>query len=294
MHDFSKPITEFKLRMNARMQTAHMYLIHKGEKMDDTSIINDFNNFITVIIRSEAYSSVCREIYGVPIKQMNMCNKSQYETLLHEAEETIKKFQHIKSIPNILDLGCGTGAFLNELVCKHNVEGLGIDFVTTAMTDIRMNKHKNVQFQSLNIDNLNSLKGTFSLILAIDSLFLIKDINKTIEVLFSKCKAGGKIIIAASEYGFDSRAQALIDKGETCIDSALRHNHISYRAIDTTQEECDYWQTMVQIITKYQTAFEHEGTLALFESRIEEAAGCLPLIKNGKSKRKIYIAEKNT
>ncbi len=249
--------------------------------MDKEEMRLDFDKYIAMVLRSDAYSAFARDLYGYDLKLINMLDRGQLERILDEIARV--------ECGNILDVGCGTGDLLCHVAKLKKCGGLGIDFTASPASNPRFSALRGVSFRTLDIENLADIEGTYSVILAIDSLFTAEDIDGTIRDILRLREPGGTIIIAFSEYGFDERGAGLIRNGDTRIDVALRNAGIPYVAVDATADELRYWESTLELANKHKDLFVAEGSAVLCEGRLEEASYIIDMIRNGNSKRAIYL-----
>jgi SAM-dependent methyltransferase len=95
--------------------------------------------------------------------------------------------------PQLLDVGCGTGAFLHYCQ-KHHLESTGLEPVERARA-IATKAHPRV------FADIHQLDGrTYDIITLWHVLEHLKDLNQTIDILRHRLKPTGKIFIAVPNY----------------------------------------------------------------------------------------------
>lgn len=97
---------------------------------------------------------------------------------------------------SILELGCGTGDLLNGLKPKR---GVGIDF-SVKMMDIAKKKYPHLEFRLDDIEQINGWGETFDILILADVVGHLMDIEKTLRLLQTFCRADTRIIV--SYYNF--------------------------------------------------------------------------------------------
>jgi SAM-dependent methyltransferase len=94
----------------------------------------------------------------------------------------------------VLDLGCGTGALLNQLKPSY---GVGIDF-SEGMVEIARAKHPHLTFIHADVealDDLAELKGPFDVIVMSDTIGTLDDCQETFRSLHRLCTLDTRIIV---------------------------------------------------------------------------------------------------
>ena len=94
----------------------------------------------------------------------------------------------------VLDLGCGTGALLNQLKPAH---GVGVDF-SQAMIEIARTKYPHLTFIHGDVEalgDLAELRGPFDVILMSDTIGTLDDCQATLRSLHRLCTPDTRIIV---------------------------------------------------------------------------------------------------
>ena len=109
--------------------------------------------------------------------------------------EKTRKYLEASNI--VLDYGCGTGLFCNEIA--DNVKVIYAIDISSKMIAIAKNngekrKIKNIEYLHSTIYDENSKRGSFDVILAFYILHLLEDIDKTMQRINELLKPGGLLI----------------------------------------------------------------------------------------------------
>lgn len=95
----------------------------------------------------------------------------------------------------VLDLGCGPGELIEELLHRHtDLDITGLDF-SQGMLDISKKRNPKAKHLLLDVSNLDELDERFHIILSTHSLPYYKNPKKVIEDLYQLLEDDGKIIM---------------------------------------------------------------------------------------------------
>lgn len=59
--------------------------------------------------------------------------------------------------------------------------------------------------------------------------------------------------------------------------------------MERSADELCYWESTLELAKKHEARFVAEGSAVLCEGRLEEASYIIDMIRNGNSKRAIYL-----
>lgn len=99
---------------------------------------------------------------------------------------------------NVLDVGCGTGLLLEELLAHANP--VGVDFSNLAMDYCRQRGIE--QLTRARVEAMPFGEKTFDLMLALDLLEHVEDDGGLIRELWRICRPGGHLLITVPAYPF--------------------------------------------------------------------------------------------
>jgi len=241
---------------------------------------DDFNRLIDRSTSSNAYLDFCEELYSYRMYLFNMMDKYQLDYL----------FNSISILRNdtILDLGCGTGDILNNLVKKYDCHGIGIDQLSQ---EIIKKTSKNISYIDGNIDTLSYYGIMPNITLSIDSLYFSSDLDGLIMSLRSI--KNNRLYLYYSQYIFDemTRDKTILHHDHTKVAKFLQKNLISYRTVDYCANEYSIYENALKILPKYKKAFESEGNNDLYETKLTENRSGKDLYDKGLASRYLYIIE---
>ncbi|MBP1761840.1 MAG: hypothetical protein H6Q64_1382 [Firmicutes bacterium] len=241
-------------------------------------IKNEFNDLIACATSSEVYLDYCAELYGYRMYLFNMMDKYQLDYLFNNVS--------ISKNDSILDLGCGSGSILNYLIQKYQCQGTGIDLLNT---EIIKKDHKLLTYINGNIDELESYSLSPNITISVDSLYFSSRLDRLLNVL-TKIN-GNRLYLYYSQYVFDKNNEDknILKCNYTRLAESLKKAGIKYRTIDYSESERYLYEKAMQILPKYEEAFEQEGNKGLFEKKMNENKLGKELYDNNCASRYLYF-----
>ncbi|HRN69716.1 MAG TPA: class I SAM-dependent methyltransferase [Candidatus Woesebacteria bacterium] len=121
-----------------------------------------------------------------------------YRQMINDVEKAVE----IKNTNSVLDVGCGTGNFIAHMINQNSkAEFIGIDIADTML---QRAQHKvssaNVILRQENLNNpLPFPNNYFDRIIAINSLYAVRDPNVTVSELWRVLKRGGTMVVVNPE-----------------------------------------------------------------------------------------------
>lgn len=241
-------------------------------------IKNEFNDLIDNATSSEAYLDYCTELYGYRMYLFNMMDRFQLDYLFNNIS--------ISKNDSILDLGCGSGSILNYLMQKYQCQGTGIDQLNT---EIIKKDNKLFTYINGNIDELKSYSVSPNITISVDSLYFSSRLDRLLNIL-TKIK-GNRLYLYYSQYIFDEKNEDknILKCDHTRVAESLKKAGIKYKTIDYSENERNLYEKAMQILPKYEKAFEQEGNKGLFEKKMNENKLGKELYDNNCANRFLYI-----
>ncbi|HWP96046.1 MAG TPA: class I SAM-dependent methyltransferase [Syntrophomonadaceae bacterium] len=240
----------------------------------------DFNQLINCATASTAYLDFCEETYGYRMHFFNMMDKEQLDYLFNSV--------FVSKSDTILDLGCGTGCILDNLVKKYACQGIGIDQLDEPT--VRRCSPR-ISYIEGDLDALADYHMKTTLTLAVDSLYFSNDLDRLIRQL--KGMENNRLYLYYSQYIFDEtkKDETLLHCDHSRLASILRKNDISYRVVNYSNNEHVLYEKALKALPKYQEALVSEGNGDLYEKKIREYRSGKEMYDKGLASRYLYIAE---
>ena len=245
---------------------------------------DSFGKMLVQKEKSKTYGKFCKELHGKNISQFNMMDMEQLNKLL----ELLEIGEHQK----ILDLGCATGTiteYISDITKAHIV---GIDFADTAINwaqERTKEKQDRLKFITMDMNALDFPKESFDAIIAIDTLYFVGDINKTIQKMKSILKKNGKLGIFFSQMVKTEEDKDKLLPNKTIFAQTLIKNNLKFRTWDFTDSVKEFWKRNISIAESLKNEFAKEGNSHIYESRINEAKSILTFVDSDRISRYLYI-----
>ncbi|HNX92844.1 MAG TPA: hypothetical protein PKI17_04900, partial [Syntrophomonas sp.] len=140
-----------------------------------------------------------------------------------------------------------------------------------------------------NIDELKSCSVSPNITISVDSLYFCSRLDRLLEVL-TKIN-GNRLYLYYSQYIFDEKNEdkSILKCDHTRVAESLKKAGIKYKTIDYSENERDLYEKAMQILPKYEKAFEQEGNESLFEKKMNENKLGKELYDNNRANRYLYI-----
>lgn len=242
---------------------------------------DEFSEKIGRLTKSSAYLDYCEEVYGYRIYLFNMMDKKQIDFVLNSIPMSTED--------TVLDLGCGCGSILNLLVNKYGCRGIGIDQLNS---DVLERTGREITYINGDIDKLSHYNLKPTITLSIDSLYFSKDLDMLVRQL--KSLENNKMYLFYSQYIFDEilGEKSILHSHNTKIAEVLNKNHIPFKTIDYSENECLLYENSLKALKKYKKAFEDEGNSDLFEQKLKEDILGKELYEKNLASRYLYIIDR--
>jgi ubiquinone/menaquinone biosynthesis C-methylase UbiE len=238
-----------------------------------------FGKMLLRSVKSPTYARFCEKVYGRNLCQFNMVDEDQLETL-------VKSMQPLET----LDLGCGIGVVTEYLSDQLNAMITGVDFAPLAITSAlerTRTKADRLVFKVMNLNKLDFKTKQFEQVIAIDSLYFVRDLDQTVKQIKTFLKPGGKLLAFYSSRA-SKGAREKADK--TKLAKALASNGFKFKAQNFQTNEESIWQRTEQVAEELRSDFEAEGAKDVYMSRKAEAKKNLEWQRQGIMARYLYIA----
>ncbi|MEA2097003.1 MAG: methyltransferase domain-containing protein [Candidatus Cloacimonadota bacterium] len=289
----------YKDKFSTNLSSAYKSLIQKKfikELNEEYSITNKaakflkkqradgFGKMLVQKEKSKVYGKFCKMLYGKNISQFNMMNMEQLNKLLELLE--------INEHQRVLDIGCATGTIAEFISDKTKAKITGVDFAETAIKwaqDRTKSKKDRLKFITMDMDELDFPKNSFDAIIAIDTLYFVENLNKTIQKMKVILKKNGKLGIFFSQMIKPDADKEILLPDKTQIAQVLKKHNFKFKTWDFTESEKEFWKKTQNIAETLKDEFEKEGTFYIYKSRIYEAKSILKFVDSDRISRYLYI-----
>ncbi|MGI5874944.1 MAG: class I SAM-dependent methyltransferase [Bacillota bacterium] len=151
---------------------------------------------------------------------------------LGEIMPELKPIREREEIPNVLDIGCGTG-FFAILLAKENCDVTAIDLTPSMLAEARRNaaaEGVRIRFLEMDAEEPALAEGSFDLIVTRNLTWTLPHLQKAYQNWFGLLKTGGTLL------NFDGDYHSL---SQSCCDS-LPKNHAHNQLTKEQKEECEH------------------------------------------------------
>lgn len=228
-------------------------------KINKIKTKEDFNRMIGRSAASESYLDYCEEVYGYRMYLFNMMDKEQLDYVFNTI--TICKSY------TVLDLGCGIGSILNNIVKKYECNGVGIDQVNEAAVKTCS---KTISYIEGDMDNLADYNLKPDITLSVDSLYFSSDPDGLIKKLNGI--KNNRMYLFYSQYILDetTKDKTVLHYDNTKIAGILQNNEMEYRVVNYSENEYSLYTNALKVLPKYKIALAREGNSELYEFKLKE------------------------
>lgn len=251
--------------------------LNESERISKAMIIKEFDLKVGRLINSKAYLDYCEEVYGYRIHLFNMMDKEQLDFIFNSID--------ISHQDSILDLGCGSGSILSELVKRFKCKGYGVDQLSKAVVE---SQNTNFTYINMDMDKIHESVLKPSITISVDSLYFCSHLSELVKHL--KSIEDNRLYIFYSQYLFDASAgKQVLEYNNTTIAKVLEKNNINFKHIEFSENEHKLYENSLKILPKYRKAFELEGNLDLFTNKLREDQFGKELYDTECARRYLYI-----
>ena len=168
------------------------------------------------------------------------------------------------------------------------------DFIYRATaSEAYLFKKYNRSFEYINgsIDELEAYSVCPNITISVDSLYFSKDLNRLLKTLTDW--KYNRLYLFYSQYIFDENQEdkVILNCDDTRLARCLNQAGITFKTIDYSKNEKELYERGLQVLPKYQDAFDREGNRDLFEKKMNENKFGKELYDTGHASRFLYIIE---
>jgi cyclopropane fatty-acyl-phospholipid synthase-like methyltransferase len=223
-----------------------------------------FEKYYATAISSAAHAEFCKRIYGDNFGQHGMADYTQVDQLL----------DRINAGPGdvILDVGCGYGLISQYISNKTGARVVGVDLAPSAIkfASALTQKNDKLQFEVMDIENLDFPAGAFSHIVSIDTIYYASS-TRTLLEKFSWIGQPRLKVGVLRTFPIRTFTKETWSPHRTELAVLLSDTFGGYETFDLSREENAHWRKKVEVLKSLQSDFVAEGNQELFEFRYKEA-----------------------
>ncbi|MDB4977396.1 MAG: hypothetical protein JWN48_5737 [Myxococcaceae bacterium] len=247
------------------------------------AMIEAFDHSILRDSRSAVFREYCLRVHGVDRFQYNSLTNQHFELLLEGLD--------LAPGDSFADVGCAAGAMTVEVARRTRARGLGLDAAAAAIALARQSAPTNVDvmFQEGDLDELELPASRLDGVMVIDALYFARDLEKTIGVLMSALRPGGRLVAFHSTFRRPDDPASVLTPDGTALATALRSHGADYACTDLTADDREHWQRAVTATQALRSDWEAAGELDAWQARLEENTAIAPLVEAGRSARFLYV-----
>jgi ubiquinone/menaquinone biosynthesis C-methylase UbiE len=226
-----------------------------------------YKEYYTEAPRSPAYAAFCEQLYGRYLNQTNFSDMAQLEKLIEVAK--------LGSGSRVLDLGCGSGMIAEYIAGVTGARVWGMDYVQEAIACAQARtapKRDRLTFRVGNLDELPYAPASFDALIAIDTLYMPKDLDATLAQMRRLLAPGGQMLIFWIEMVWGpSASRTVLQADHTTLAEALRRAGLAFQTWDFSAATYAMMQRKRVLAEAFRTDFEAEGRLFLYDLLVMES-----------------------
>jgi 2-polyprenyl-3-methyl-5-hydroxy-6-metoxy-1,4-benzoquinol methylase len=231
--------------------------------------------------QSAAFIRYCERVYGVMLNQYGTADVDQLALMLDVL--------NLRPGSHVLDIGCGTGGTTRYLAEKSGARFIGVDSAEPAIVraqEIAAISPEWLAFKVGTMEALDFSPGSFDAVIAIESLYLCKDLASTIGQFNRLLRARSQMALFYT-YIADGPGDRL-SANHAKLGAALRANGIVFNVFDLSESDRNFWMRSKIVADEMRAEFEAEGNADLMH--LDETEARLSLIEEGRQSRYLYHA----
>lgn len=226
-----------------------------------------YEEFFGEATHSAAYARLCERLYGRNLCQAGFSDMAQLDAML--------EILALNDYSRVLDLGCGAGMLAEYIADSTGAHVTGIDYSPTAIAEAQARtaaKRHRLSFRLGNLDELLLPARSFDALIAIDSLYMPNDLDRTLAQMQLILRPGGQLT-AFYSHGVAAGREARegLRPAGTPLGQALQRAGLRYETQDWSAETYRLLQRKRLIAEEMRAEFAAEGRLFLYEHLVAES-----------------------
>ncbi len=239
-------------------------------------IASRFDRFFHQCETSGAYRELCERVHGTDLCQFNIMSAMQTDLMISVLD--------LDSSKTVLDFGCGTGMYSELIASLTGAHVTGIDIAArTVRRAIRrcQDRRSDVEFIPGEL-NTCDITSRYDSVIAVDSLYLLGNLQSTIHRMTAALKPGGGMAIFHNENTRDDLRPRLA--------SVLWKSSLEFRQWDLTEESNRILLAKRKALSDLEATFKAEGNRELHHTLVVDVKKNIMLARSGANQRFFYHA----
>lgn len=220
-----------------------------------------------------------KRTHGMALNQFNSTTMDQLALLI----DVLK----LKPQSVVLDAGCGTGHITKYLAETTGATFTGIDILPGCIKHAQHSAEDlpgRLDFKVANMEEPTFPPGSFDAVIAIDSLYPVRDHNKTIAAFKNILRRDGQMGLFYTH--FSEAPGTGLGPDDTALAKTLRANGLDYDARDLTDADRCFWKLSKEVAEEMRHEFVDEGNPGLLID--DERHAILGLIDQNRHAKYLY------
>jgi 2-polyprenyl-3-methyl-5-hydroxy-6-metoxy-1,4-benzoquinol methylase len=222
-----------------------------------------YDEYYQAVRHSQAHALFCERAYGRNLCQHGIADMEQVQIALDELQ--------VRADMTLLDFGCGDGRIAEYIAETTQIEVTGVDIARRAIElakERTQAKRERLHFCWADIDRQQGTfpPDKFDRILAIDSIFFIRDQQAVTQLLLDHLAPDGRM-------GLFYLCSTGTAADETPLATALKNLGLPYHVIDLSAQNKAHWINKKRVLLELEAQFSAEGNDFLFKNRLAECDG---------------------
>lgn len=248
-----------------------------------SSIGEGYDRLFLACLDSATYARLCREVHGQSLCQLDLLDQEQLDHLLH--------ILRLDASMRLLDLGCGPGTIVRHIGERTGAAVTGVDLAARLIQRARRETEgsERSNFHVGDLSRLEIPEEPFDAVLAIDSLYSLRDPRPALASWLDYLREGGQIAIFHSDI-ISTRASQDSGFARTRISEALKALDLPFRRWDFTAANDRIWRVKQRVLRDLRKDFEAEGNQEVYQKLADETQTALRWVEKGLTRRYLYQA----
>jgi SAM-dependent methyltransferase/acyl carrier protein len=256
------PVAEAKSMDGSESQTEYLLRFNEAGRQDKRN--KAFEKYYAMAMDSAAHAEFCQTVYGKNFGQHGMADFTQIDIMLDKLKLTAGDV--------VLDIGCGYGLISKYISEQTGAKVVGIDLSPSAIkyANTLAEKNDRLQFQVMDLRQLQFPRDTFSHIVSIDTIYYTPSVKTTLQQLKEIGNSNLRLSIVRT-FPIRSFTKQTWSPHVTELATLLKETFGGYEAIDFSKEENEHWRKKLEVLDLLREKFVAEGNADLFQFRYTEA-----------------------